>query len=317
MTRAGLATALIWLLLAAPSFALELQLPATARLTAERDTAPDRYAAPVGVFSEGEVARVNIDGAVQRAAWRLDTPGLTALQVMRPLRRQLQEAGFEIVLDCAARECGGFDFRFAIEVLPGPNMYVNLRAFHAVTGLRKSEDGDVQEAVTLLASTAATSAYVQIIQARSADAPKADTVPLVAEPVAEAPLSNGAGDIAKRLRAQGHLVLDRLEFETGTSDLGPGPFATLERLAELLRADPDLRVALVGHTDAVGGLESNIALSRRRAEAVRQWLIDGHAVAADRLEAHGAGYLAPRASNLTETGREANRRVEVVLLSAE
>ena len=112
-------------------------------------------------------------------------------------------------------------------------------------------------------------------------------------------------------------MLERLEFETGTSDLGPGPYATLERLAELLTAEPALRIALVGHTDAVGGLEDNIALSRKRAEAVRQWLIDGHGVASDRLEARGAGYLAPRASNLTEAGREANRRVEVVLLSAE
>lgn len=317
MTRRGLAAALAWLLLALPAAALDLALPTTARPTAERNTDPDRFAAPVGVFAEGQVARVVVEGAVRRAAWRLDTPGLTALQVMRPLRRQLREAGFEIVLDCAAEECGGFDFRFAIEVLPGPNMYVNLRGFHAVTGLRLSEEGEVEEAISLLTSTAATAAYVQIIQARASGVPEAEAEPLEAAPVAEAPLSQAAGDIAQRLRADGHLVLERLEFETGTSDLGAGPFATLERLAELLQAEPALRVALVGHTDAVGGLEGNIALSQRRAEAVRQWLIDGYAVSADRLQAHGAGYLSPRASNLTEAGREANRRVEVVLLSAE
>ena len=122
MSRARVAAALLGVLLAAPAAALELALPSTARLTAERNTAPDRYAAPVGVYAEGQVARVNVDGSVRRAAWRMDTPGLTALQVMRPLRRQLGEAGFDVVLDCAARECGGFDFRFAVEVLPGPNM---------------------------------------------------------------------------------------------------------------------------------------------------------------------------------------------------
>ncbi|SDG65074.1 OmpA family protein [Sulfitobacter delicatus] len=317
MIRRGLSAALFALLFAAPVAALDLALPSTARLTAERNTAPDRYAAPVGVYAEGQVARVNIDGDVRRAAWRLDTPGLTALQVMRPLRRQLSEAGYEIVLDCTAKECGGFDFRFAIEVLPGPNMYVNLRSFHVVTALRRSEAGTPSQAVSILASTAATSAYVQIIQASSADAPEAERSAITAEATAAAPISSAAGDLGSILKRDGQLVLERLDFETGTSDLGAGPFKTLEQLAELLKAEPNLRVALVGHTDAVGGLEGNIALSRKRAEAVRQRLVDSHGIAAGRVEAQGAGYLAPRASNLTEAGREQNRRVEVLLLSAE
>ena len=85
----------------------------------------------------------------------------------------------------------------------------------------------------------------------------------------------------------------------------------------MLKAEPDLRVALVGHTDAVGSLDANTALSRRRAEAVRDRLVQSYDVAPGRVEAQGAGYLAPRASNLTEAGREQNRRVEVVVLSAE
>ncbi|EDQ06615.1 Outer membrane porin F [Sulfitobacter indolifex] len=317
MSRAGVAAALIGLLLAAPATALELALPSTARMTAERNTAPDRYAAPVGVYADGQVARVNVDGSVRRAAWRMDTPGLTALQVMRPLRQQLSEAGYDIVLDCAARECGGFDFRFAIEVLPGPNMYVNLRAFHFITALRRADDGTPTEAISILASTAATSAYVQIVQARSGDAPEGESTPITPEATAEVPLATATGDLAATLKAEGHVVLNRLEFETGTSALGAGPFATLERLAELLKADPGLRVALVGHTDAVGSLEANTVLSRKRAEAVRERLVQSYDVDPDRLEARGAGYLAPRGSNLTEAGREENRRVEVVVLSAE
>ncbi|MFG6529543.1 MULTISPECIES: OmpA family protein [unclassified Sulfitobacter] len=317
MSRARVVAALVGVLLAAPAAALELALPSTARLTAERNTAPDRYAAPVGVYAEGQVARVNVDGDLRRAAWRMDTPGLTALQVMRPLRRQLEEAGFDIVLDCAARECGGFDFRFAIEVLPGPNMYVNLRAFHFITALRRGEDGTPTEAISILASTAATSAYVQIIQARSGDAAEGDSPPVTPAATGEVPLASATGDFAATLKTEGHLVLNRLEFETGTSALGPGPFATLARLAELLKAEPGLRVALVGHTDAVGSLDANTALSRRRAEAVRDRLVERYDVAPNRLEAQGAGYLAPRDSNLTEAGREQNRRVEVVVLSVQ
>jgi len=75
-----------------------------------------------------------------------------------------------------------------------------------------------------------------------------------------------------------------------------------------------MRIALVGHTDTVGGLQGNIALSRERAQAVRQRLIDDYDIAPERVEAEGTGYLAPLATNRTAEGREANRRVEAVLL---
>ena len=75
-----------------------------------------------------------------------------------------------------------------------------------------------------------------------------------------------------------------------------------------------MRIALVGHTDTVGGLEANINVSRARARSVRQRLIESYGIAEERLDAEGMGYLAPVASNLTAEGRDQNRRVEVVLL---
>jgi outer membrane protein OmpA-like peptidoglycan-associated protein len=76
-------------------------------------------------------------------------------------------------------------------------------------------------------------------------------------------------------------------------------------------------VAIVGHTDASGGLEANIALSRKRAQAVRNVLIEAFGVPAAQIQAEGVGYLSPRASNLTEAGRTQNRRVEVMLTSTQ
>lgn len=309
MIRAGLAFAL--LLLAGPLWALDFTLPATARQTVERNTGPDIYAAPVGVFADGSVPTLRIEGDVARSAWRLDSPGLTPFQVMRPLRAQLEEAGFDLVLDCDQDACGGFDFRFATETLPGPNMYVNIRAFHFVTGLRGA-DGEGQEAVTLFASTSATSAYVQIIHAGAASAaqPRVETtagVPITTD-------AEIAGGLAAQLLARGSAVLSDLDFGTGNTELGPGPFASLGELAAFLAAEPELRVALVGHTDTVGGLEPNIAISRQRAASVRARLIEEFSVSPDRMDAEGMGYLAPVASNLDAAGRDANRRVEVVLL---
>ena len=303
-------------LAAAPAAALDLALPATARPTVERNTDPDTYAAPVGVFAEGRVPRIAVEGAVRRAAWRISQPGVTPLQLMRPLRRQLREAGLEIVLDCAAAACGGFDFRFAVETLPGPGMYVNIRAFHFVTALRLDAQDAPVEAITVLTSASATAAYVQVVQAGALDAGTLEVATTATPPLSPAPPDGGA-DLGARLLAEGHAVLRDLDFGTGSSDLGEGTFDALDRLAAFLADRPGMRIALVGHTDTVGGLEGNIALSRRRAQSVRQRLIERYGVDPARLAAEGMGYLAPVASNLEEAGREANRRVEAVLLGEE
>jgi OmpA-OmpF porin, OOP family len=306
-------------LMAGPVLALDLALPVNARPTVERNTSPDLYAAPIGVFEAGKVPVLSVEGDVRRGAWRLGSPGLTPLQVIVPLRRQLVDAGFEILLDCASAACGGFDFRFATETLPGPNMYVNIRAFHFVTAVRKT-NGTVQEVVTVLSSTSATSAYIQIIQA-GALAERTTSVTAKAEvpvPVGEAGPSRptAQGDLASALLNAGHAVLSDLDFDTGTTSLGQGPFASLQALAELMRDQPDLRLALVGHTDSVGGLQANINISRERAQSVRQRLIDVHSISPSRLEAEAVGYLSPIATNRTEAGRTDNRRVEAVLLPA-
>ena len=69
---------------------------------------------------------------------------------------------------------------------------------------------------------------------------------------------------------------------------------------------------MVGHTDAVGSVDSNLKLSQERGEAVLQALVREHGIAASRLRAFGNGPFAPVATNDTEEGRARNRRVELV-----
>ncbi len=298
----------LWLVLAAQAGAVELSLPQTARLTVERNTSPDSYAAPISTFQDGALDTVKVEGDVARQAWRLEAAGLTPLQVLRPLRLQLEAAGYDVVLECSAAACGGFDFRFATETLPGPNMYVNIRSYQFVTAVQGPLTAPTS-VVTVLASTASSSAYVQIIQASSAgtaDGPVANaTGPVIAA------VGNGLVDA---LLGQGHAVLSGLDFKSGTATLGAGGDDALGQLAAMLKDQPDLRVALVGHTDSVGGLDANIVLSRSRAAAVRDRLMQNFDVPAAQMDAEGMGYLAPVASNMTPEGREANRRVEVILL---
>ena len=120
--------------------------------------------------------------------------------------------------------------------------------------------------------------------------------------------------LGEGLAKRGSVALDDLIFASSAADLEAGEYASLEALAAFLRANPDSKVVLVGHTDASGGLEGNIALSRERAASVRAAMINSYDIPSDQISANGVGYLAPRDNNLTDQGRTRNRRVEVMLL---
>lgn len=306
-------------LLAGPGLAFDISLPVGALLTVERATTLDSFDAPVGPFTDGKVPVVTLEGAITRRAWRIPTGGLTPLQVMLPLRENLVELGYEPVFECATDTCGGFDFRFATEVLPGPNMYVNISRYSYLTAFLGSPEAPAR-AVGVLVSVTSASAYVQVILADTG-VDVEDLLPdRQASPVEPAPLAevSANGSVTEdKLLDNGFVILRDLDFATGTSDLGPGPYASLDRLAEVLNERDDLRVALVGHTDTVGGLAPNIELSRERARSVRARLVEEYGISGDRLDAEGMGYLAPVASNLTPEGRELNRRVEAILLNVE
>jgi outer membrane protein OmpA-like peptidoglycan-associated protein len=114
------------------------------------------------------------------------------------------------------------------------------------------------------------------------------------------------------LTTSGHVEVPGIFFDTGKSVLKPESEAAVAEIAKLLKADPVLKVFVVGHTDNVASLDLNLKLSQARAEAVVQALVTKHGIAASRLSGQGAGPLAPVAGNGSEEGRAKNRRVELV-----
>ncbi len=302
------ALALIACCLAGPAVAQDLALPAGAVLTYEEKRDPGSYALPTGAFAEGAIPAEVVEGAVLRQSYRVPGDIRTTLQLLAPLRTQIAASGYDIQFDCKTRRCGGFDFRFGTEVLPGPGMYVDLTDFRFLAA--RHPDGG---AVSVLVSRSAAAGFVQIIRVGDAAEGGVSAAP---GPVAPTPPGD-SGQIARQLESLGRVVLADLSFQTGSSALGEGDFDSLTTLARYLAAFPNRRIALVGHTDAVGSLDNNIALSRQRAMSVLDRLVREHGVDRDQLEAGGMGYLAPLTSNLTAEGREANRRVEAVLVSTE
>jgi OmpA-OmpF porin, OOP family len=114
------------------------------------------------------------------------------------------------------------------------------------------------------------------------------------------------------IRATGHAAVYGILFDTGKATIKPESAQSIGEVAKLLKADPGLKLFVVGHTDNTGTVEGNVKLSQDRAQSVMQSLVKDHGIAAARLRAAGCGQYAPVASNDAEEGRAKNRRVELV-----
>lgn len=108
------------------------------------------------------------------------------------------------------------------------------------------------------------------------------------------------------------VTLGDVLFETGRSDLKGGTVGDLDNLVMFLDRYAGRTVAIEGHTDNVGSDTSNLDLSQRRAASVQSFLVR-NGIGSSRLSASGKGEGLPISSNDTETGRQQNRRVEVII----
>lgn len=108
-------------------------------------------------------------------------------------------------------------------------------------------------------------------------------------------------------------IKDKVYFDTGKANIQARSFAVLDQVAAVLRNHTDINVTIEGHTDDVGPADRNLQLSQERADAVRSYLIS-RSISGDRLVAVGYGETKPLSVNLSKRGRDANRRVEFVLV---
>ena len=112
------------------------------------------------------------------------------------------------------------------------------------------------------------------------------------------------------------IVLSGVEFEAGSSELKTGSLASLEEAYKTLADHPRMVVEIGGHTDNAGKAKANENLSKRRADAVKGYIV-AKGIDAARISTRGYGPSKPVASNKTEEGRARNRRIEFKILKAE
>lgn len=300
-----------------PAAALDIALPEGAAIVAATPPGTDTHRIATEPWDGAGVPTRDVTGHLRATVWQVPEAGdLSIGAVAAGIERQLRDQGYRIDLSCADRACGGFDFRRSLDMGQSPEMHVDIGNFHYI-----SASGDTEgEAAAVTVSQGGQTLYIHAVHVGAA----ANGTDWVAPSSRTSPGDARAGDMAPgipvtdaimRLADLGAAPLDDLSFRTGASELSGNDYPSLVALAAFLAENPDRRVVLVGHTDAEGGRDSNIALSEARAEAVRRHLIDALGVNAAQLDAAGIGYLAPRATNETADGREANRRVEVVLLN--
>ncbi|MEM9426180.1 MAG: OmpA family protein [Pseudomonadota bacterium] len=293
--------------LAGQAAGLDLKLPG-GTLAAQQQSAADSVRLPRTAWRPGTPV-TETEGALRRTVYQVPNPALTTLQIIEPLRDTLAAAGYSEVFTCADQACGGFDFRFQLDLLPAPDMFVDLGNYRYL--LMEHPDSD-PKSVALVASSSVNAGYLHVTEVSAFESFGSTlTIPEPGDPTTDTP------DLIASLLEAGHVVLADLEFTTGAADLSAGPYRSLQTLADWLGETSGAQVALVGHTDSVGALDTNLALSRQRALSVQARLTERWGVNPAQVSADGAGALAPIASNLEAEGRAANRRVEVVLLSIE
>ncbi len=109
------------------------------------------------------------------------------------------------------------------------------------------------------------------------------------------------------------VVLKNLFFQTDSYTINPKSYVELDKVIEFLKTNPSVDVEVAGHTDSIGSYSYNMELSKNRAKAVADYLING-GISPDRIKYKGYGYTEPVAENTTAEGRQKNRRTEIVVL---
>lgn len=124
----------------------------------------------------------------------------------------------------------------------------------------------------------------------------------------------GAPDTRSKLITEGKLVSRGILFNVNSDEIKAESYGTIKEIAKVLQENPTINVKIIGHTDADGDANSNLELSKKRAESVKKTLISEFQIDGNRLSTDGKGENEPSDSNDTSVGKANNRRVEFVKL---
>jgi OOP family OmpA-OmpF porin len=267
----------------------------------------DTYRLPLGTPSDSLLGTnddkfkkaQDIEGKITRTMY-LAPRNSAPLLVYRNYEDALKKAGFQELFSCAGSSCGvpRLANHYAGHWGFGGNSPSDDARYLAAKVSRPSGDVFVALCSASVASDPSrVYTFVDVIEVKAAE---------------KGLVTVTASEMAADILQTGHASIYGIYFDTGKSEVKPDSDATLAEISKLLTANASLKLHVVGHTDNVGMLASNMTLSKQRADAVVAALVSKYHVSPARLNVAGVGPLAPVGSNKTEDGRAKNRRVELV-----
>ncbi|WP_285056730.1 OmpA family protein [Pedobacter ginsengisoli] len=126
--------------------------------------------------------------------------------------------------------------------------------------------------------------------------------------------AEGSADNRSKLLTTGRLETSGILFAINSAEVKSDNEGTIKEVATAMTENPDLKIKIIGHTDAVGKPDANLILSIKRAESVRDALVKIYKIDAGRMETEGRGSTAPVSDDNSEAGKTSNRRVEFIKL---
>jgi outer membrane protein OmpA-like peptidoglycan-associated protein len=245
----------------------------------------------------------------------LAPPERTSLEVYRNYRNALEKQGFSTLYECRADECG-------IQIDDAIYFYSNERQITTSQAAQYAFTQGVEDARLWVGKLDRREGPVWVLvftglSGNAGDSRFGGRVQVLVDVLDKGTMEQrmvtvGAREIETNINRDGRQVIYGILFDFDKADIKPESKAQLDQMAALMKANPALKVYIVGHTDNQGTIEYNLSLSQRRAEAITRALATQYAIPAARMVARGMGPFAPVTSNDTEDGRAKNRRVEIV-----
>ncbi len=120
--------------------------------------------------------------------------------------------------------------------------------------------------------------------------------------------------LIKQLMEEGKAVTNDILFDVNSDVIKASSYPVVNQFGDAMKANPSLNIKITGHTDSDGNDNSNLALSKKRAAAVKNYLLNNYGIADNRIQTDGKGASQPVADNTSASGKAKNRRVEFVKL---
>lgn len=238
---------------------------------------------------EGKVTKIKYNTPEDRAS----------LEIFRSYQSALEKAGFKTLFTCAGKECISDKFNHGYSNCVTGTWGDFGEPMRYLTAQKSRPEGDIYVTLLVLKEHYEGGTWLNVVEEK---------------PMQEGLVTVKSAEAMKTdIGSAGHTPVYGVYFDTGKAVIKPESDPTLQQIVKLLKVNPDMKLHVVGHTDNVGTMAANMALSKQRAAAVVAALTSGkYGVAPLRLDAAGVGPLSPVTTNRTEEGRAKNRRVELV-----